>query len=355
MLWSLCSVAFAGDLILALKVTGPDGRVALQDELPLPADRMVPSPDQKATLAIHGAMFDSDGAVVELSAGPTKDGKVKVVKVSKSFELDAWIPKTETVVYKKVTWTIEASVGEVWSAAPPAAVTDEGRYVLAWDDAPLVKDPKKLEDPKLQKNAKKLAEVTAAETLKKRELPEGRSDAFTQASPMKYVEVYGEKQLVLDTAPVDGGHCLLGSPLPEGSPPQVTVPVQHLVPHVTSRELVGKLEGGTGYRVAAGVPLVEEGEGTWRVTTGGLSFLVNATKEDLAFFYKPSPHFENPPEPLVTLPAGTVGKTALGDVTWAGPDPLPVAAMQGVANPIATLRVPCAEVKVSPDTSAFVR
>lgn len=355
MLWSLVSVAFAGDLILSMKVTGPDGRVTLQDELVLPSDRVLPSPDQKSALGITGRVFDSDGAIVELVVGPMKDGKPKA-KIAKSFELEVYTPKTETVVYKKDTWTIEATLGEIWDAPEPVAgPADSGRYVLVWDDAGLIRDPKRLEDPKLMKDAKKLAAATAEEVTKERELPEGRTDAHAQASPMRIVTMYSDKIIELESVTPGPGHCQIGGAPAEGAAPKAFVAIKDFVPRLTAREVVGKNPDGTGYRVAAGVPVVAEGpEGTFRVNTGGLSFLIQATEEDLAFYYRPSTHFETGTAPQ-KLPAGTLGKLADTEVTWAGPDGIPVAAMKGVTSPVATVRVECAEVRVVPDTAALIR
>lgn len=357
MLWSLVSVAFAGDLILSMKVTGPDGRITLQDELVLPADRILPSPDQKSALSISGTVFDSDGAVVEIVVGPMKDGKPKA-KVTKSFELEVYSPKTETVVYKKDTWTIESALGEIWDAPPVVAaapVTD--RYVLVWDDAGLVKDIAKLEDPKTIKDPKKLAAATLAEVGKERELPGGRTDPFAQASPMKFLNVHSDKIIEVETVqPGTPGHCQEGGAPLSGAAPTAFVAIADFVPRVTSREVVGNNPDGTGYRVSAGVPVsaVEGSEGSWRVTTGGLSFVIQATAEDLAFYYRPSTHFETGTSPQ-HLPPGVVGKINGVDVTWAGPEPIPVLGMKRIAAPVATLRVPCAEVRVAPDTAVLVR
>jgi hypothetical protein len=357
MLWSLVSVAFAGDLILSVKVTGGGGNVLLQDELVLPADRQLATADQKGALVVTGRMFDSDGAVIELVTGPVgKDGKPKP-KLTKSYELEVYQPKSETITYKKETWTVETTLGEVWDSPEPAAApADSGRYVLVWDDAGLIRDPKKLEDPKTVKDPKKLAKATAEEVTKERELPEGRTDPMTQASPMKIVNMYSDKIIELEAVPADAaGHCVTGGAPAEGAAPTAFVAIKDFVPRLTAREVVGKNPDGTGYRVAAGLPVVPEGpEGTYRVTTGGLSFLIQATEEDLAFYYRPSAHFETGDAPH-RLPAGTLGKLGEGEVTWAGPDGIPVAAMRGVTAPVATVRVPCAEVRVTPDTSALIR
>jgi hypothetical protein len=271
------------------------------------------------------------------------------VKVSKSFELDPFAEQTEQLVYKSSTWTVKVKLGRAWDPPAETAAPDTNRYVLAWDDAAMVADPKDTKKP----------------PIVERPLPSGRTDALTQASPVRVVDTYGDTptdpsveakitHLEIETVPSPGpAHCQAGGPPIEPFPVQHYVPLKDIVSRVTTHEVAAKLPDGTGYRVAAGVPVVAEGD-KWRVQTGGLSFLIDATEDDLAFYYRPSPHFLGTPSGPQRVKPGVVGRTALGDVTWAGPEPLVIAGMRGAGKPIATLQVPCAEVRIAPDVTTFV-
>lgn len=342
--------------LVALKVTGPSGSVMLEDELVLPSERMLPGPDGKHSLGIYVATMPENRALVELAAGKPKDGKPKPT-VTKSFELDAFAPQTQTLIYKKSTWTIEAVLGSAWGAPDvPEAPADATRYALAWDDAKLMKTEP---PPPLPPEAKKPKKAPPPpETVVERELPDGRTNALEMASPVKIVAAHDNKVIAIETVPTPGEtgqHCQIGGPAVEPYAQPFFVALGDFVPRLTSREVVGKFPDGTGYRVAAGVVVVAEGEGTFRVSTGGLSFLIQATEEDLAFYYKPSTHFPAMEGAPIKLQPGVIGKTNLGDVSFTGPVPLPIAGLRGVRSPIATVRVPCAEVRLSPATSAFVR
>jgi hypothetical protein len=346
-MWWLCGAAYAAEAILALEVVGPDGSIRLMDELGMPSERILSSPDAKHLMRVYVAPFDGTKAVVELAAGKPRDGKPKV-KVAKSFELTPYQEHTDTLVYKDQTWTVKSVLGEVWDAPEPTpAAQDTTRYVLAWDDAALLKDPMQ----KPAKNPKDPKDPGAV--VRERELPEGRTDPLTQASPMKLVAPFGDgKHLELEVAPPGPMHCQEGGPPAEGLPPKNYVAISDLVPRVTAREVSAKAPDGTGYRVAAGVPVTQEGEGIWRVATGGLSFLIQAGEEDLAFYYRPSTHFETGTGPRSLAP-GVVGKTSVGEVSWSGTEPLPIVGMRGVKMPVATVRVPCAEVRLQPAPSAM--
>ncbi|MEQ1504816.1 MAG: hypothetical protein ABMB14_21455 [Myxococcota bacterium] len=346
-LWA--GAAFAADAILGLKVTGPTGSVLLDDELVLPSERIVPGPDGKHSLGVYTTKFDHTKALVELVAGKVKDGK-PIAKVTASFEVGPYAPATQELVYKKSTWKIEAVLGDVWSAPEPASTAPStDRFALVWDDAEQVVDP-------TVTNPKKRVVV------KERELPEGRTQPLAQASPVKVLAAQGERTIQIETIPVPAPteHCQVGGATAEPTPTPYFVALGDFVPRVTTREVATRFPDGTGYRVAAGVPVVAEGEGTWRVNTGGLSFLIQATEEDIAFYYRPSTHFSGGVdgttggESPLSLPAGAIGKTNLGDVSWAGPDPLPIVGMRGVWAPVAVVRVPCAEVRLAPDTAAMV-
>ncbi|MEQ1564583.1 MAG: hypothetical protein ABMA64_03010 [Myxococcota bacterium] len=340
MVWWLVGVAAAApQAIVAIRVTAPDGTVAMQDEVLLPSERILPSPDGKYAVGMYVATFEEKRAVVELVAGPSKDGKPKT-KVAKSFELDLYAQQDQPLIYKRDTWIVSVKLGEAWDAPAAVEVQDPERYVLVWDDAPMIADP-------LDKKAVPLVERTLAS---------GRTDALTQASPMKVVETGEGSQLKVETVPLaTPSHCQVGGPPIDTFPVQTFVTLKELVPRVTAREVAAKLPDGTGYRVAAGVPVVQEGEGTWRVSTGGLSFLIQATADDIAFYYRPSAHFTTLSDATVRIKPGVVGKTALGEVSWAGPEPLVVAGIRGAAAPLITLQVPCAEVRVAPDMAALVR
>lgn len=323
--------------LAAVEVTGPDGAIKLSDELVLPDKRVLSSPDGKHMLQVYIVTYHDTRAVVELSAGKPKDGAPKV-KAAKSYELDPYQEHTDTLVYKGQTWTVKTTLGAAWDAeTPPASEPEQNRYVLVWDDASLLVNPK---EPK--------------SAVKERELPTGRTTPETQASPMRVVDTWGETHIEAETVlPTSAGHCQTGGPPTEPYALQHYVPLVDVVPKVTAREIAAQFPDRTGYRVAAGVPVVAEGEGTWRVSTGGLSFVINATEEDIAFFYHPSAHFPATEAPK-SLAAGTLGATALGEVVWSGPDPIGIVAMHAVKQPVATVRVPCAEVKllVKPESLA---
>jgi hypothetical protein len=341
-LWTLAAVAFGADSIVAVQITAPDGSNKLTDEIPVvtdqpPVARMLVSPDGKYAVKVTVAP-KGEGAAVELVAGKAKDDEI-VPKTWATVDLKLWAEGTGTLAYKKDTWTVKATLGQVWDAPEPGFTDDPQRYVLAWDDASLY--------PQLpDKKAKKKPVV-----VKERELPGGRTDVHAQASPMRFVAVPDGDSKMLQLESVltpDRSHCQLGGPSTDKVPTQYFVGLPDMVQRVTAREVVGKLSDGTGYRVAAGVPVVEEGEGKFRVNTGGLSFLIEGGKDDIGVYYRPSPHFDSLGEHPLSVGAGVIGATALGEVTWAGPDALPVAGVRGVGTPRVTFRVPCAEVRVAP-------
>lgn len=345
MVVTLAMVAFGADPLVAVELTGPSGAVALSDELPLPSTRTLPSPDGKYAVGVYVTAFDTTRAVVEVAIGKAEGDGVKA-KVRQSFELDRWAPQSHAIVYKKDTWKLDATLGLVWSAPEPNPIDDPQRYVLVWDDAEMwTTAPPKPGEKKKGKVA----------TVRERELPGGRTDPLTQASPMRIVDTGDDTVFHLESV-VEAGrsHCQLGGAPSETAPAERWVNRADFVARVTSREVVGKFPDGTGYRVAAGVPVTEEGEGRYRVSTGGLSFVIEtADKDDIAFYYRGSGHFDAMAEHPVSFPAGTLGQTALGPVTWAGPEPIPVAGLRGVAHPRATVRVPCAEARVAPADGAL--
>ncbi len=119
---------------------------------------------------------------------------------------------------------------------------------------------------------------------------------------------------------------------------------------VTARELVATLDDGTGYVVAAGVPVEPTTPGTGRVTLGGLSFAVRLVDGDLGPPQADvaSRRFAAPTRSPELLPPGVVGHTALGEVRWDAPTPLPVAARSAVDAEVVTVEVPCARVVLRP-------
>lgn len=322
--------------IVAVTIEGPDGSVKMIDEVPLPGERILTAPDGKHLLRLYVSTFDTTRAVVELSAGKPKKGVPKV-KVATSYELDPYKPRTESFAYKTQTWKVTTMLGAVWDAPALApAAEDPSRYVLAWDDAALIKDPK-----------------VPTTFVTERALPSGRTDPVEMASPMRVVDTWGETHLEIETVPGDSpSHCQRGGLPTEPYPLQYYVALKDLLPKVTAKEIQKDYPDGTGYHVAAGVPVVEEGEGRYRVMAGRLSFLVEATEQEIAFFYRPTAHFAIEEAPMSLLP-GTLGQTELGPVTLSGHEPIGIAAMRGVVTPIATVRTPCAEVRLRPAEGAI--
>jgi len=321
-----------------------------------PPDRTLPAPDGKNSLRVFIQTLDTDKAVVELEYGPSKDGHVKA-KTVESFQLEPWVAVDHDLAIKKDKWVVTATLGHVWDAPKPVATDDTNKYVLAWDDAPMTADPPpKAPDPAAPPPKPSKKAPPPPPPFVKRPLPDGRKDALSQASPIKVVDVYESSHLQAESVPAPGpAHCQAGGPSTDAAPTVRYVSLKDLVPKVPAHGVVGKLPDGTGYTVAAGVPVIPEGD-DWRVQTGGLSFLIKATPEDLAFYYRPSEHFTaNPPPSQIQLPPGTVGQTALGPVTWSGSAPLPVVGMglSGTATPIATIQVPCAEVRLAPDPAVL--
>ena len=314
---------------VALIIHGPKGNVMLQDAVPLPTERVMAAPDGKHSLGVYIARMDDGRGLIELVAGKEKDGRPKP-SVSFSFELEPYVLQTHNFVYKKSTWTVDAVMGQVWDAPKIEDVPSEKvRYVLAWDDADQVIDLD-LELDEATKPEKKEGNVVV-----ERELPEGRTDALAQASPMKVIAPHesSKKHVTVETLPEPGPrHCQLGGPSPEEEPTQYAIALKDFVPRLTSREVVGKFADGTGYRVAAGVPIepIEGSEDQYQVETGGLSFVIEATSDDVAFYYRPTTHFDGEVDAPMGLGAGTIGTTDLGEVHWAGEAPLPVAGLRNL-------------------------
>jgi hypothetical protein len=390
LLWGIGASAADADTIVALRVNGPRGNVLLQDEMPLPIERVIPSPDGKHSLGIYVARMDDGRAVVEIVAGKEKDGK-PIAKVTDSFELQPFQPMLKDLQYKKSKWAIEAILGSSWDPPAVTEVTSEPvRYVLVWDDAKRLKTAPELENAATDaaRPKPKPKPGAAEDDVVVRRALEARDDVATQSAPMKVLEPHGTKFVKLEeigAGAAAAAHCVdltavdltavdltavaapapaegdaPASPAPEGEPAAEVyyVGLTDIVPRLTSREVAGKFTDGTGYRVAAGVPVTAEGEdgsGRFRVQTGGLSFVIEATEDDLAFYYRPSTHLDAVAERPMSLPPGTVGSTQLGEVTWSGDAPLPVQGLRGVAAPIATLRVPCAEVRVRPEPAALAK
>ncbi|MEZ4238416.1 MAG: hypothetical protein R3F59_20150 [Myxococcota bacterium] len=382
LLWGAATFAADGaEEMVAVKVNGPRGNVLLQDEMPLPVERVIPSPDGKHSLGVYITRMDNGHAVMELVAGKEKDGK-PLAKVQQSFELSPFEPGQHDLKYKKSNWSVEGILGAVWD--PPAvteADADTTRYVLAWDDAKLLRNPPEIEPaakdapkPKPKPKPKKGAED---EVVVVREL-EHRDDPAHQARPMTVVEPYGTRFVKVDSVPAPSSdkHCVVPAPMAavaEGDAPATDAPkpalkdepepfyveINNLVPRLTSREVTGKFTDGTGYRVAAGVPVTAESDADdnelYRVNVDGLSFVIQATEEDLAFYYRPTTHLPVEATRPMSLKAGTVGATQLGPVEWEGEGALPVQGLRGVAAPIATVRTPCAEVRLRPEADMLER
>lgn len=339
MIVTLATMAFGADPLVAVKLTAPTGGVPFSDEVVLPSNRMLPSPDGKYAVGVYVATFDQHRAVIEIVMGKAKDDAIPKAKVRQSFELDPWVSQSHEIAYKNDVWKIDATLGFMWDAPEASPTDDPQRYVLVWDDAQFMaraSDKKKPWKPK--------------ELTRERELPGGRTDPLTQASPMRFIDTGDDVVMHLESVvEANRSHCQMGGASTDTAPTEHWVNRADFVAKVTSREIVGKLEDGTGYRVAAGVPVMAEGEGKWRVSTGGLSFVIDAPNpEDVGISYRASPHFEAIAEHPVALPAGTIGQTALGPVTWTGDAPIPVVAMRGAADPRATVRVACAEVRLAP-------
>lgn len=317
------------EAVLLVEVADADGTVLLAEEVALPADRAVVT--GKRALGLYAARFDGTRAVLELVAGRSVDGRPKP-RWQESHELDPFAPFEGTVTYKDASWRVRATLGERWSPpAPVPAAETPSRYVLAWDDAVLLASPR---DPRSAK--------------RERELP-ARADAVATASPMKVVDTWGATHLEIETVPdALAAHCQAGAPPSEPFPLQYYVARTDLVPLVTAREVRGELPDGTGYLVAAGVPVEPRPDGTARVRTGGLAFDVRLGEGDTDQAYRPTARFPVGEAPLSLAP-GTVGRTGLGAVAWEGPDRVPVAGLSGVREPIATVRVPCAEVRMHVD------
>lgn len=351
----LVGVASAQDPVLAITVTAPDGTVMMQDEVRVPADRVLPAPDGKSAFGVYASVFEGDKAIVEMVYGKTKDGK-PTPKYVQSFQLAPWKPQTEKLAVKKDQWTVSATLGHVWDAPAGVPTDDTSRYVLAWDDAPMTTDaPPPPVDPAAPKpKPSKNKAPPPPPPFVERPLEGGRTDPVAQASPFKVVDVYQNTHVIAESVPQPGpAHCQVGGPSTDTAPTTRYVALKDLVPKVTAREVVGKLADGTGYTVAAGVPVVQEGE-NWRVNTGGLSFLIQATPEDLAFYYRPSEHFTGTgtPTPFQVQP-GVIGSTALGEVRYTGSAPLPIVGVTGTTKPVATVQVPCAQVRFAPDPAVL--
>jgi hypothetical protein len=341
-LWTLGMVALAADPLVAVEILDPKGGVPLSDELPLPSTRTLLSPDGKYAVGVYVSAFQGSKAVVELVAGKSKEDVIKP-KVRQSHEIDLWGSQTHTLLFKKQTWTLTATLGKVWDAPEPGPVDDPQRYVLVWDDAQLY--------PEAPVEKKKPPKGITRE----RELPGGRTDPLTQASPMRFIQEAAPGYLLVESViSPDRSHCQTGGPAIETTPLQHVVAAGDLVRQVTAREISAKLPDGTGYRIAAGVPAIRQEEGKFRITTGGLSLVIAATDEEIGLAYRPSQHFDTLREHPIALPVGSIGTTALGEVSWAGPDPLPVAGMRGVFAPRATVRVTCAEVRLAPTPGTFL-
>ena len=177
---------------------------------------------------------------------------------------------------------------------------------------------------------------------------------------MKLVDAWGETHLEVETVPAPlPQHCQAGGPSAQSWPLQYYIARSDVVANVTAREVSVRSPDGSGVTVAAGVPVTALGDGTWLVSTGGLSFPLPVTEGDLGSDYSPSGRFSTPPSdgpvPWAVLAPGVVGRTAFGEVRWSGPGPLPLAGLSGVVHAIATVRVPCAEVRLPVDPKGLVR
>jgi len=95
--------------IVALAVTDPTGEVVLDEQLELPADRVLPAPDGRYLLGLYVARFDEGRGLLEIVAGRAREGR-PVRGVRRSDELDPGVPFTATLDRRGDRWTIEATL-----------------------------------------------------------------------------------------------------------------------------------------------------------------------------------------------------------------------------------------------------
>ena len=98
--------------VLALEVTDPSGVVVLDEEVELPADRVVPSPDGRYLLGIYGARFDEERGLLEVVAGRERDGRPMARNTRRSDELDLDVPFTATLDRRGDHWIVVATLGQ---------------------------------------------------------------------------------------------------------------------------------------------------------------------------------------------------------------------------------------------------
>lgn len=102
--------------ILALEVTGPDGALALDEELELPGDRVVRAPDGRYLVGVYGARFDEGRGIVEVVAGRERRGRPAARGLQRSDELDPYVPLTVTLDRGDDRWTVVATLGVRYAA-----------------------------------------------------------------------------------------------------------------------------------------------------------------------------------------------------------------------------------------------
>lgn len=103
----LWAAAWAQEPAAWIRVVDPSG-VAVEEAQLLPYTRTFGS--GRHGLGVFVAVFDGTRAVVELAAGPIRDG-VPVPRKRVSFELDAGASATRSVKRRGHTWWVQVLVG----------------------------------------------------------------------------------------------------------------------------------------------------------------------------------------------------------------------------------------------------
>jgi hypothetical protein len=310
-------------------VLDPSGSVVFDGTGPLPYTDTVAK--GRIGIQVYVSTYDRTRGLLEVGAGPATKSGVKV-KATASVEMDRYVQVERQIVWKDATFTVRAVFAD--PVAPPEPVpapTTSSRFVRIWDDAELLSSPR-----------------YRGSAVRERALPGGRLDAASEASPMKVVTSWGTTHLEIETVPTPGPEHCYGT----GGPPAEPWPLQFYVAsadavEVVVRPLSASFPDGTGYVVSPGVAVWRDDAAPGRATVAsrGLFLDIPIVEEDLGMIYTLGER-RPPGDAGLTVPEGTTFDLPSGRVEWAGEGPLPVSGIEGLDDPIATLRAGCIEVRV---------